>query len=103
MAKISKDMLINDILEVDAGNAAILMAAGMHCIGCMAAAGESLEEAAAVHGLDAEELEQEINEYLAKKRTEGKRIREISEEDKSGKKRRNPVVVKNRVPSFFFS
>jgi hydrid cluster protein-associated redox disulfide domain len=67
MAKISKDMLINDILEVDAGNAAILMAAGMHCIGCMAAAGESLEEAAAVHGLNAEELEQEINEYLAKK------------------------------------
>ena len=60
MVKISKDMLINDILAVDAGNAAILMAAGMHCIGCLAAAGESLEEAAAVHGLDAEELEQEI-------------------------------------------
>ena len=39
MAKISKDMLINDILAVDAGNAAILMAAGMHCIGCLAAAG----------------------------------------------------------------
>ena len=58
MVKISKDMLINDILAVDAGNAAILMAAGMHCIGCLAAAGESLEEAAAVHGLDAEELEQ---------------------------------------------
>lgn len=52
MAKISKDMLINDILAVDAGNAAILMAAGMHCIGCLAAAGETLEEAAAVHGLD---------------------------------------------------
>lgn len=61
MVKISKDMLINDILAVDAGNAAILMAAGMHCIGCLAAAGESLEEAAAVHGLDAEELEQEID------------------------------------------
>ena len=57
MAKISKDMLINDILAVDAGNAAILMAAGMHCIGCLAAAGETLEEAAAVHGLDAAELE----------------------------------------------
>lgn len=68
MVKISKDMLINDILAVDAGNAAILMAAGMHCIGCLAAAGESLEEAAAVHGLDAEELEQEINDYLAKRR-----------------------------------
>lgn len=60
MVKISKDMLINDILAVDAGNAAILMAAGMHCIGCLAAAGESLEEAAAVHGLDAEELERSM-------------------------------------------
>lgn len=70
MVKISKDMLINDILAVDAGNAAILMAAGMHCIGCLVAAGESLEEAAAVHGLDAEELEQEINDYLAKKEAE---------------------------------
>lgn len=70
MAKISKDMLINDILAIDAGNAAILMAAGMHCIGCLAAAGESLEEAAAVHGLDAVELEQEINDYLAKKEAE---------------------------------
>ena len=70
MVKISKDMLINDILAVDAGNAAILMAAGMHCIGCLAAAVESLEEAAAVHGLDAEELEQEINDYLAKKEAE---------------------------------
>ena len=39
MAKISKDMIINDILAVDEGNAAILMAAGMHCIGCLAAAG----------------------------------------------------------------
>lgn len=67
MAKISKDMLINDILAVDAGNAAILMAAGMHCIGCLAAARETLEEAAAVHGLDAAELEVEINDYLAKK------------------------------------
>ena len=70
MVKISKDMLINEILAVDAGNAAILMSAGMHCIGCLAAEGESLEEAEAVHGLDAEELEQEINDYLAKKEAE---------------------------------
>ena len=70
MLNISKDILINDILSVDARDAARLMAAGMHCIGCLAAAGESLEEAAAVHGLDAEELEQEINDYLAKKEAE---------------------------------
>ena len=64
MAKISKDMLINDILAVDAGNAAILMAAGMHCIGCPSAQGESLEDAAMVHGLDADILVNRINEYL---------------------------------------
>lgn len=68
MAKqIHKDMLINDIIEVDPGNAAILMASGMHCIGCMAAAGETLEEAAGVHGMDADDLVKDINEYLAKK------------------------------------
>ena len=70
MTTISKDMLINDIIAVDAGIAAILMAAGMHCIGCLAAAGETLEEAATVHGLDAAELELEINDYLAKKEAE---------------------------------
>ena len=67
MAKISKDMLINDILAVDAGNAAILLAAGMHCIGCLAAAGETIEEAEAVNGLDQVELELEIYDYIAKK------------------------------------
>lgn len=68
MAKqINKDMLINDIIAVDPGNAAILMASGMHCIGCMAAAGETLEEAAGVHGMDVNELVKDINDYLAKK------------------------------------
>ena len=68
MAKqISKDMLINDILAVDEGNAAILMAAGMHCVSCFAAAGESLDEAAMVHGLNADELVDEINTYLVNK------------------------------------
>ena len=62
--KISSDMLINDIISIDPGNAAILMAAGMHCVNCMAAAGETLEEAAAVHGLDPKELEDEINDCL---------------------------------------
>ena len=50
--RISKDMIIADMLKVDAGIAAILMASGMHCIGCPSAQGESLEEAAMVHGLN---------------------------------------------------
>ena len=64
---ISKDMIIGQILEMDPNMAGILMAGGMHCIGCPSAQGESLEEAAMVHGLDAQVLEDQINDYLAAK------------------------------------
>ena len=68
MAKtISKDMIIADMLQIDPGIAAILMASGMHCIGCPSAQGESLDEAAMVHGLNADELVANVNEYLSKK------------------------------------
>ncbi|MBP3702634.1 MAG: DUF1858 domain-containing protein [Lachnospiraceae bacterium] len=67
MEKVTKDMLIGDMLNEDATIAPILMAAGMHCIGCPASQAESLEQAAMVHGLDADELEAKINEYLANK------------------------------------
>jgi hybrid cluster-associated redox disulfide protein len=57
MAKqIDKSMLIHEIIEVDPGNAAILMAAGMHCVGCPSAAMESLEEACMVHGMNCDEV-----------------------------------------------
>ncbi len=68
MAKtVSKDMLIGEIIALDPGNAAILMANGMHCPGCPSAQGETLEEAAMVHGMDVNVLLDSINEYLAKK------------------------------------
>ena len=67
MAKVTKDMIIADILRIDMTTAPILMAAGMHCIGCPSAQGETLEEAAIVHGLDADQLVDRINEYLAAK------------------------------------
>lgn len=65
--RINKDMIIADMLKIDPGIAPILMASGMHCIGCPSAQGESLEEAAMVHGLDANELVNTVNEYLSKK------------------------------------
>ena len=67
MAQISKDMIISDLIKVDPNIIQILMRAGMHCIGCPSAQGESLAEAAIVHGLDADILEQQINDYLANK------------------------------------
>lgn len=67
MAQISKDMIIADLIQVDTGIIPILMTAGMHCIGCPSAQGESLEEACLVHGLDADSVVDEINAYLESK------------------------------------
>ena len=65
MAKVSKDMLIGQLLQVDPNIAPILMRAGMHCLGCPSSQMESLEEAAMVHGIDADVLIKQLNDYLA--------------------------------------
>ncbi len=59
---INKETLIGEILEINPDLAEILLNAGMHCLGCPASAGESLEEACAVHGIDVEELVTKLNE-----------------------------------------
>ena len=64
MAKVSKSMLIGQLLQLDPNVAPILMRAGMHCLGCPSSQMESLEEAAMVHGLDADVLVQQINDFL---------------------------------------
>ena len=64
MAKVSKDMLIGQLLQIDPNIAPILMRAGMHCLGCPSSQMESLEEAAMVHGMDADLLVQQINDFL---------------------------------------
>ena len=60
MANITKDMTIGEILRTNPDVAPILMNAGMHCLGCPSAQGESLEEAAMVHGMDIDELMTQI-------------------------------------------
>ena len=64
MGKVSKDMLIGQLLQIDANIAPILMRAGMHCLGCPSSQMESLEEAAMVHGLDVDVLVNQINDFL---------------------------------------
>ena len=60
MAGITKDMTIGAILQANPNVAPILMEAGMHCLGCPSAQGETLEEAAMVHGMDADDLMKKI-------------------------------------------
>ena len=62
--RISKDMIIADMLQIDPGIASILMASGMHCNGCPSAQGESLAEAAVVHGMDPDVLVARLNNFL---------------------------------------
>ena len=65
MAKITKDTTIGEAINIDAGIVPILMGAGMHCVGCPSSIGETIEEACMVHGMDCDELMEEINTYLA--------------------------------------
>lgn len=65
--QITKQTLIGEMLQMDMGIAAILMAAGMHCVGCPSSSMESLEEACMVHGMDADQVLKRINDYLANK------------------------------------
>lgn len=64
MAKVTKDMNIMEILSLDEGCAPIFMQAGMGCLGCAAAHFENLEQACAVHGIDADMLAGKLNEYF---------------------------------------
>lgn len=61
MAQISKDTTIGELLMVFPEAAPILMEIGMHCLGCPSAQGESLAEAAMVHGIDSDLLVEKIN------------------------------------------
>lgn len=67
MAQVTKKTLIGEALSIDEEIAPILMGIEMHCLGCPASQGESLEEACMVHGVDADELVKKINDFLASK------------------------------------
>lgn len=64
MARVNKDTTIGEVIQIDAGVIPILMGAGMYCVGCPSSAGETLEEAAMVHGIDGDMLVEEIQSYL---------------------------------------
>ena len=64
---VTKESLIGDVLDYDIETAQFFFEIGMHCLGCPASRGESIEDACAVHGTDADALVKTINDYLASK------------------------------------
>ena len=67
MARVSKATMIGELLQIDADVAPILLNIGMHCLGCPSSQMETIEEAAMVHGIDADDLVEEINTFLDSK------------------------------------
>ena len=65
---ITKDTVVGDILDIAPETAPAFLDIGMHCLGCPASRGESIEEACAVHGVDCDELIEKLNEHLAAKK-----------------------------------
>lgn len=63
--KVTKDSIIGDILDACPETAQFFFEIGMHCLGCPASRGESIEEACAVHGTDAQQLVDKINAFVA--------------------------------------
>ena len=64
MAKITENTLIAECLEINPNAVEILQGAGMHCLGCAMAHGETIAEAVAVHGEDLEQLLAKLNEGI---------------------------------------
>jgi hybrid cluster-associated redox disulfide protein len=68
---VTKDMIVTDILDIDDEIGGLLMQMGLHCVGCLAASGEDLETAMAVHGYPPEDVDtvvDNLNSFLAYKR-----------------------------------
>ena len=65
---VTKDSIIGDILDYDVETAQFFLAIGMYCLGCPCSRGESIEQACAVHGTNADELVKSINDFLASKK-----------------------------------
>ena len=66
MAKIEKDTIIGDVLDIAPETAPLFFAIGMHCLGCPSSRGETVEEACMVHGIDVDKLLALVNEEANK-------------------------------------
>ena len=67
MVQITKDTVIGDILDIAPQTAPIFFSIGMHCLGCPASRGETVEQACMVHGVDVDALVKAVNEHIKDK------------------------------------
>ena len=65
MATITKDTIVGDILDIAPETAPAFIDIGMHCLGCPASQGETVEQACMVHGVEVDDLLAKVNEMIA--------------------------------------
>ena len=65
MARVTKDTMIGELLQIDPNIAPVLLGIGMHCLGCPSSQMETIAEAAMVHGIDPDDLVEDINGFLS--------------------------------------
>ena len=65
--EVTKDTVIGDVLDCDIETGRFFLEIGMHCLACPGARSETIEQACAVHGTDADELVAKLNEYFSNK------------------------------------
>jgi len=65
MVTVTKDTIVGDLLDIDQTLAPIFLSIGMHCLGCPASRGETIEQACAVHGVNCDELIAKLNAHMA--------------------------------------
>lgn len=64
MKRITKETTIGELLQMNPAIGDILTEMGMHCIGCPSSQRETLEQAADVHGMDADDLIEDLIGFL---------------------------------------
>ena len=63
--EITKNSIIGDVLDLYPDTAELFFSIGMHCLGCPASRGETIEEACMVHGADSDALVADLNKAIA--------------------------------------
>ena len=76
---ITKDTIIGDIIDIDVNLAQFFLEIGMHCLGCPVSRGETVAQACAVHGTDADALLKKLNGYQSDKSEAEKKKAEDAE------------------------
>ena len=67
MSVVTKETIIGNVLDMCPETAPLFFEMGMHCLGCPASRGESIEAACMVHGTNADELVDKINDFIKNK------------------------------------